>query len=73
MIAKRRIQPYFNSQVKEIKKDVVILNQNGKTIELKNDYVFIFIGGEPPFGFLRKIGVKFGADLAKEVSLVQNN
>ncbi len=71
MIHKGRIQALFQSQVKEIKDTVVILEQQGKRIELKNDYVFIFIGGEPPFGFLRKIGVKFGVDLARE-STVSN-
>ena len=29
-------------------------------ITLPNDYVFVFAGGEPPFAFLRQIGVRFG-------------
>ncbi len=62
-IKKKKIIPLFNSHVKEIKPASVILEQNGKMLEIQNDYVFIFIGGEAPLGFLRKIGIKFGVDL----------
>ncbi len=74
LIQKGRITARFNSHVREIKAKSVVLEQDGKRIEIDNDYVFIFIGGEPPFAFLRKIGVKFGTDMATTPSTanVQN-
>ena len=50
----------FNSIPVEFKKDSVMLEVNGKTQEIPNDYVWIFAGGEPPTAFLKKIGVGFG-------------
>jgi hypothetical protein len=29
-------------------------------LEVPNDYVFVFIGGVPPFDMLKKAGVAFG-------------
>lgn len=43
----------------EIKKHEVVLNEKGggeKT--LKNDYLFAMLGSDPPYPFLKKIGVK---------------
>jgi thioredoxin reductase len=31
-----------------------------ETLEIDNDYVFIFAGGVPPFAFLKRIGIGFG-------------
>jgi len=39
-----------------------------ETRELPNDYVFVFAGGEPPFEFLKKCGVRFGGPAAAEAS-----
>jgi thioredoxin reductase len=44
----------------EFRNDSVILEVNGKTQEIPNDYVWIFAGGEPPTAFLKKIGVRCG-------------
>ena len=42
---------------------------NGELREIPNDYVWIFAGGTPPFDFLKKIGVGFGAqDVTLEAS-----
>jgi len=49
----------YNSTVKEITHDKVILNfQNGTIAEIENDLVYVFIGGELPNKFLEKIGIK---------------
>ncbi len=32
--------------------------------ELDNDFVFVFIGGIPPFKLLRDFGIKFGDEVA---------
>ena len=49
----------YNSTVKEILEDKVIIDfHNGTSLELENDLVYVFIGGELPNKFLEKIGIK---------------
>ena len=57
-----RVRPLFSSEVAEIQEDRVQLRVGDRSLELPNDYVFIFAGGEPPFGFLRQIGLRFGGE-----------
>jgi thioredoxin reductase (NADPH) len=65
-IQKRNIKVIFKSHVKEIKEDSVILGVEGDEnfMNLQNDLVYIFAGGELPTKFLEKIGIlitkKFG-------------
>lgn len=47
------------SDVTEIGEDFVILDQNGETMTLPNDQVFIFAGGELPTEFLKRVGIEF--------------
>jgi thioredoxin reductase len=49
----------WNSGVREILPDQVRLEVAGSEETLRNDYVFIFAGGELPFAFLKEIGVGF--------------
>jgi thioredoxin reductase (NADPH) len=66
---KGQIKVIFNSSPVEIKQDSVILEVNGKTQAIPNDYVWVFAGGEPPTAFLKKIGVGFGMrDMTLEAS-----
>jgi thioredoxin reductase (NADPH) len=60
-IRKGKVKVIYNSAPVEFKENSVVLEVNGKTQELPNDYVWIFAGGEPPTAFLKKIGVGFGA------------
>ena len=66
-----KIKPLFNSQVKEILEDKVILNLNddNEEKEIENDLVFIFAGGVLPTKFLESIGIritkKFGDAILK--------
>jgi len=57
------IRPMMPSQVIDIGSDEVAL-RNGSAGDsprvIRNDYVFVFAGGVPPFGFLRDMGVRFG-------------
>src|SRR5690348_6617439 len=55
-----KVKVLFNSVPIEFKPETVVLEHNGKTLELANDFVWIFAGGTAPFDFLRKIGVRFG-------------
>ncbi len=57
-IQEGKIKVIFNSNVKEIKPGSVILKTPEGEIEIKNDYVFIFIGGTLPYDLLKKIGIK---------------
>lgn len=60
------LQVLFNSNVVEIKKDQVIIEQQGKIIKLKNDAVIISAGGILPTAMLKEIGIivetKFGTE-----------
>ncbi len=70
-IQKREIRAIFNSNIKEIKNDSVIMAVEGKEnfVSLQNDLVYIFAGGELPSKFLEKIGItitkKFGEAILK--------
>jgi putative YpdA family bacillithiol system oxidoreductase len=59
-IQKGKVNAIFNSMPVEFKESSVILEINGKTEEIPNDFVWIFAGGEPPTAFLKKIGVRVG-------------
>ena len=68
-IRKGKVSVIFNSMPVEFKENSVILDVNGKTQELPNDFVWIFAGGEPPTAFLKKVGVRVGLrDLTEEGS-----
>ena len=45
--------------VMAITPDTVVLKSEGGEETIRNDYVFIFAGGELPFELLRKSGVEF--------------
>jgi thioredoxin reductase len=57
-IAAGRIIPMLQSQVREIRSNVVVLDDHGATSILPNDTVIVRIGGEAPSAFLEKIGVR---------------
>ncbi|MDH3974442.1 MAG: NAD(P)-binding domain-containing protein [Deltaproteobacteria bacterium] len=57
-IAKEALKVIFNSNVKEIREKDVKISEGEKTGFIKNDYVYIFAGGELPNEFLKSIGIK---------------
>jgi thioredoxin reductase len=57
----KKLTVIFNSVPVEFKIDSVVMEASGKKQELSNDFVWIFAGGEPPYAFLKKVGVTFGA------------
>jgi len=59
-INKKKINVLFNSNVKEIFDDSVdlIVGQEQKLVKIKNDLVYIFVGGILPTAFLESIGIK---------------
>ncbi len=59
-IASGKINMLWNTNVTEILEDKVVLvnNLTQERIELPNDFVYVFIGGELPNKFLQNIGVE---------------
>lgn len=56
------IQAYFNSKVKEILEDAVIVDTPEGTIRIENDFVLALTGYMPNFEFLEKLGIQLSDD-----------
>lgn len=61
-IKNQNVQILFDSEVTEISTGEVRLLTPAGERRLKNDYVFVFAGGEPPLQFLKQIGIAFGGE-----------
>jgi thioredoxin reductase/ferredoxin len=58
-IADNSVQVVFNSNLVSINDQSVLINkEDNETMEIENDLVYIFAGGELPTGFLQKAGVE---------------
>ena len=55
-----KVEVLFETNPKEFKEESVVLDVKGEEREIPNDFVWIFVGGIPPFDFLKKIGIQFG-------------
>jgi thioredoxin reductase len=62
MLAKKMIEPLFSSEVVAISEKTVTVKTEERQQEIANDYVFIFIGGDPPFKLLQDVGIAFGGE-----------
>ncbi len=60
-IKRRAVNVVLNSQVREIRATDVVLETSEGAKTVRNDFVFIFAGGEMPYDFLRQIGIEFQA------------
>jgi len=56
----RKIDVLFNSMPTEFREGSALIESEGETRELPNDFVWIFAGGTPPWDFLKAAGVAFG-------------
>jgi len=56
------ISAHFNTTVKEINPDSVVLKTPQGKVELKNDFVFALTGYHPDFEFLTRVGVELTGD-----------
>jgi thioredoxin reductase (NADPH) len=65
-IAAGKVELLLESQVREIRREVVVLEHAGTPRLLPNDGVVIRIGGEAPYPFLERIGVRI---VKKELAL----
>ncbi len=61
-----RIELLLGSTVKEISAEAVALDCDGTPRVLPNDFVVIRIGGDPPYPFLERCGIRL---VTKEISL----
>jgi NADH dehydrogenase FAD-containing subunit len=52
-----RVQVLLKSKVKQIESNKVILDQEGKRVELRNDAVIVSAGGVLPTPFLKEVGI----------------
>lgn len=68
-LRKGKLKVILSSNPVEFTSDSAILEVNGTTQRIPNDFVWVFAGGEPPTAFLKKIGVGSGSkDLTSEGS-----
>ncbi|MBI4403820.1 MAG: NAD(P)-binding domain-containing protein [Deltaproteobacteria bacterium] len=71
LIAEDRIQMLTASEVKEIDRDFLVVQQKEQTVQLPNDYLLILAGTELPHKFLMGLGIeiekKFGEPLATKL------
>lgn len=56
------IKAYFNSTIREIRKDVVLIQTPEKLISLPNDWVIAMTGYQPNLQFLKKLGIQLSKD-----------
>jgi thioredoxin reductase (NADPH) len=69
-VAAGRVQLLFNCQVREIRPDVVVLDHDGSASIVPNDFVVIRVGGDAPYAFLERLGVRI---VEKDVPIATPN
>jgi thioredoxin reductase/NAD-dependent dihydropyrimidine dehydrogenase PreA subunit len=61
---------WYKSSVQEIQKDHLIIKKDQESLNVPNDFVFVFAGAEVPFKFLMSLGIhidkKFGEGFKKK-------
>jgi thioredoxin reductase len=62
LVRERRVRLLMPTEIVAIRPDGVRLRGPDGELEIPNHYVFVCAGGEPPFAFLRQVGVRFGGD-----------
>jgi putative YpdA family bacillithiol system oxidoreductase len=60
LIDRGKVKALFDSEVTSITQDGVMLRVKNEDVDIPNDFVFVLIGGLPPFEMLRAAGVQFG-------------
>ncbi|WP_339629500.1 YpdA family putative bacillithiol disulfide reductase [uncultured Maribacter sp.] len=59
------IKAYYNTTVKAISKNTIILTTQDKDVEIDNDFVLALTGYKPNFSFLKMLGVNISNDEKK--------
>lgn len=60
------IKAYFNSTVKEIKKDSIVIDTPDGVKRVPNDWVLAMTGYQPNLSFLKKIGIELAKDKVRK-------
>jgi thioredoxin reductase len=60
LVQAERLRLLLPSEVQAIHEKTVSLREGSRDIEIPNDFVLIFAGGEAPLPLLRRAGVRFG-------------
>jgi thioredoxin reductase (NADPH) len=63
---------YFNSSVREIGADSVVLQTPSGPVRLKNDFVFALTGYHPDYDFLRGVGIELSPEQLRPVCDPEN-
>jgi thioredoxin reductase (NADPH) len=58
-ISEGSVKAYFQSTVKEITQDEVVISTPNGIVTIKNDFVLAMTGYQPPFEFMESMGIKF--------------
>lgn len=66
-IRNQEITAYFNSSLREITPDSVLLATPQGELRIKNDFVLAMTGYHPDFTFLRSFGIELSANASKPV------
>ncbi len=61
------IKAYFNSRVKQITPDAVLLDTPAGDVSTKTDFVFALTGYHPDYPFLRSLGVQLTTDECRPI------
>ena len=61
-IKESSINAYFQSEILEIKKKSVRIQTRKGEVEIENDFVLAMTGYQPPFDFMKSIGIQFQDD-----------
>jgi thioredoxin reductase (NADPH) len=61
------VTAYFDSTVREIAADYVIINAPDGEVRLKNDFVFALIGYHPDYDFLRALGIELSSEQCRPI------
>jgi thioredoxin reductase (NADPH) len=61
-IKESSIKAYFNSSIVKIEEDQVVIQTPEGQVTLKNDFVLAMTGYQPPFAFMKRIGIQFRDD-----------
>jgi thioredoxin reductase len=60
LVSKGPVRLLLSSEVREIRRHSAVIRSGANELEIPNDYVFVFAGGDAPLGLLKGIGVRFG-------------
>lgn len=58
LIKNEQISMHFNTAVKDIKNRSVVLEKDGRSFEIPNNFVFAMIGYHPDYRFLQSFGIE---------------